>query len=69
MMTTQAPSQPSWAPPPSRGWQNACSVIHAVPIQFSDGCQCGLDIERVKACFDEEYVGTATKQRLCLYAV
>ena len=26
-----APSQPSWAPPPSRGWQNATSMHSALP--------------------------------------
>ena len=31
LMTPQAPSQPSWAPPPTRGCENACSVIQAIP--------------------------------------
>ena len=30
-LTTLAPSQLSWAPPPSRGWQNASSVIQPLP--------------------------------------
>ena len=35
MMTPLAPSQPSWAPPPTRGWENANSVIHAIPVMIS----------------------------------
>lgn len=40
-LTTLAPSQLSWAPTPSRGWQNASSVIqplpdnHAIPVMIS----------------------------------
>ena len=40
-LTTLAPSQLSWASPPSRGWQNASSVIqplpdnHAIPVMIS----------------------------------
>ncbi|MBQ8422600.1 MAG: methionine synthase [Bacteroidales bacterium] len=32
LMTPLAPSQQSWAPPPSRGWQNASSVIQPIRI-------------------------------------
>ena len=41
LLTTLAPSQLSWASPPSRGWQNASSVIqplpdnHAIPVMIS----------------------------------
>ena len=31
LLSTLAPSQLSWAPPPSRGWQNASSVIQPLP--------------------------------------
>ncbi len=40
-LTTLAPSQLRWAPTPSRGWQNASSVIqplldnHAIPVMIS----------------------------------
>ena len=30
LMTPQAPSQPSWAPPPTRGCGNACSITQAI---------------------------------------
>ena len=33
LMTPLAPSQPSWAPPPSRGWQNASSIIQPHPAK------------------------------------
>ncbi|MBQ3607049.1 MAG: methionine synthase [Bacteroidales bacterium] len=33
LMTPLAPSQPSWAPPPSRGWQNASSIIQPLPAK------------------------------------
>ena len=35
LMTPQAPSQPSWAPPPTRGCGNACSIIQAIPSSSS----------------------------------
>lgn len=31
LVTTPAPSQPGWAPSPSRGWQNAGSIIQPLP--------------------------------------
>ena len=36
LMTSPAPSQPSWVPPPSRGWQNASSVIQPHPTRATE---------------------------------
>ena len=36
LMTSPAPSQPSWVPPPSRGWQNASSIIQPHPTRATE---------------------------------
>ncbi len=42
LMTPQAPSQPSWAPPPTRGCENACSVIQAIPSRVANHPEPGV---------------------------